>query len=114
MDQLLTKIIAGDLDAASLLLLFIVGILTKRFVPLWIHEEALEKLEQYESTAPALLDEIGDLIELMQTQTGSNSLTSDKERELVDSLGPKIKIERQRTRRRVTQRRKKEALDDST
>jgi hypothetical protein len=65
MDQLITSLLSGDLDAASLLLLFIVGILTKRFVPWWIHEEVLEKLDEYEKTAPALLDEVSLLIELI-------------------------------------------------
>ena len=112
MDQLITKILAGELDAASLLLLFIVGILTKRFVPWWIHEEALEKLEQYESTAPALLDEIGELIELMQTQQEEDSF-SEREREIAAALKPKITLERQRTRRRhPAQRRKREAFDE--
>lgn len=66
MEQLLVGILNGDLDAASLLLLFIIGILTKRFVPWWIHEEVLEKLKEYEDAAPELLDEITTLIETIE------------------------------------------------
>lgn len=114
MDQLIVKILSGELDAASLLILFIIGILTKRFVPWWIHEEALEKLEQYESTAPALLDEVGELIDLMQTQSGRENITSSQEQQLVETLQPKIQTERQRHQtRRKGQRRKRGAIHDS-
>lgn len=65
MDKLVDAIINGDLDTASLLMLFIVGILTKRFVPWWVHEEVLEKLDEYEKAAPALLDEVSTLIDLL-------------------------------------------------
>lgn len=65
MDKLVDAIINGDLDTASLLMLFIVGILTKRFVPWWVHEEVLEKLDEYEKVAPALLDEVSTLIDLL-------------------------------------------------
>lgn len=110
MDQFITKIMAGDLDAASLLLLFIVGILTKRFVPWWIYEEALEKLEQYESTAPALLDDIGELIDLMQSQQGKDKL-SERQRDVASSLGPRIALEQQRVNRHP-RRRKREVSDE--
>lgn len=62
MDALIDVIVSGDLNTTTLLMLFILGILTKRFVPWWVHEEALEKLEQYEESAPELLDSIEILI----------------------------------------------------
>jgi hypothetical protein len=63
MEQAIIGILSGDLDSASLLMLFIVGILTKRFVPWWIHEEVVEKLQEYEDAAPALLEEVSILVE---------------------------------------------------
>ena len=65
MDKLIESLVNGDLDTASLLMLFIVGILTKRFVPWWVHEEVLEKLEQYEEAAPALLEVVDQLNDLL-------------------------------------------------
>jgi hypothetical protein len=63
MEQVIIELLGGKLDGATLLMLFIIGILTKRFVPWWVHEEALDKLAQYEDAAPALLDEVTRLID---------------------------------------------------
>ena len=63
METILVELLSGKLDGATLLMAFIIGILTKRFVPWWIHEEALEKLAQYEDAAPALLEEVTRLID---------------------------------------------------
>lgn len=65
MEQAIATILSGDLDTASLLILFIIGILTKRFVPWWIHEEVVHKLDEYEEAAPALMDEVSHLIDLL-------------------------------------------------
>lgn len=63
MDQLLSN----DLTVASLLVAFIIGIFTKRFVPWWIHEEVLNKLKEYEKNTPELIDEMQRLMEIIQS-----------------------------------------------
>ena len=59
------KFLNGDLDVVTLLFLFITGLLTKRFVPWWVHEEVLEKLKAYEDAAPELITDVRRLIELI-------------------------------------------------
>lgn len=63
------KIFLGtDSQTIILLLLFITGILTKRIVPWWIHNEALEKLKAYEDAAPKLITEIQTLMDSLYHQ----------------------------------------------
>ena len=83
MDRLVETILNGDLNTTSLLLLFILGILTKRFVPWWVHEDALDKLEQYEQSAPELLDAIDTLTDVLN-DPGVRAALRDKERILDD------------------------------
>ena len=79
MEQIILEVLSGKLDGATLLMLFILGILTKRFVPWWIHEEALEKLKEYEDAAPALLDEVSTLIDLINDdQQYTSRATTDR------------------------------------
>ena len=62
MEQLLSQ----DLSVTTLLAIFIVGLFTKRFVPWWIHEEVLNKLKEYEETAPQLVDEMQKVLTLLE------------------------------------------------
>lgn len=106
MDQLITRILGGDLNATSLLMLFILGILTKRFVPWWIHEEVISKLKEYEEKAPALLEEVTTLIDLMSRHesdvptsiTQKNREVADKQEALKDAIREKSVRRRTRTR----------------
>ena len=102
MQPLIDVIVSGDLNTTTLLLLFILGILTKRFVPWWVHEEALEKLEQYEQSAPELLDEIGTLIDILNDPKVSKAL--EEESPEVQDLDVQTKSEELR---RVVRRHRK-------
>jgi hypothetical protein len=63
------KIFLGnDNQVVILLLLFITALLTKRIVPWWVHNEALEKLKAYEDAAPKLITEIQNLMESLHQQ----------------------------------------------
>jgi hypothetical protein len=68
MDELIVKLLGGNLTAETLLLLFIVGILTKRFVPWWVYEEVVEELRKYEDDAPQLLDAVQELTDEVREQ----------------------------------------------
>lgn len=65
MEELL---IGNDAAVITLLLLFITGILTKRIVPWWVHDDALEKLKAYEDAAPKLITEIQHLMDVLHEQ----------------------------------------------
>lgn len=59
-------LIGSGADVITLLLLFIVGLLTKRFVPWWVHEEALRKLREYEEAAPELITQVQRLVKKLE------------------------------------------------
>lgn len=65
LDQVIIGILGGELGSTSLLMLFILGLLTKRFVPWWVHEGVLEKLNEYEKEVPALSREVKELIAII-------------------------------------------------
>ncbi len=67
MEQAISAIAAGDLNSVSLLMLFIIGLLTKRFVPWWVHEDVLDRLYEYEEATPALIDEFKELIRTVKS-----------------------------------------------
>ena len=52
----------------TMLLLFIAGLLTKRFVPWWVYEDVLKKLNEYQDAAPSLISEIRRLMILLDKQ----------------------------------------------
>lgn len=56
-------LLASGSSTISLLLLFIIGLLTRRFVPWWVYEDALKKLEEYEREGPKLLEELRTLLD---------------------------------------------------
>ena len=62
MEQLLSD---NDPTTVSLLILFILGLLTKRFVPWWVHEDAIRRLRVYEEAAPELITEVRRLMVLL-------------------------------------------------
>lgn len=64
-------LIGNGADVITLLMLFIVGLLTKRFVPWWVHEEALRKLQEYEETAPELISEVKHLVSMLESAEGA-------------------------------------------
>lgn len=55
----------SDLSVVILLLAFITGLLTKRIIPWWVHDDALEKLKAYEDAAPKLISEIQNLMDML-------------------------------------------------
>lgn len=65
MDAVIVQLLSGDFNTATLLILFIIGILTKRFVPWWIHEDVVKKLEEYEEASPELISEVRKLMDIM-------------------------------------------------
>ncbi len=77
MDEIITQIVSGDLNVVSLLMLFILGILTKRFVPWWIHEEVLIKLKEYEDASPDLLVKIRELVEVVNDPKNTQKVVLD-------------------------------------
>jgi hypothetical protein len=65
MDKLL---IGNDTAVITLLLLFITALLTKRIVPWYVHQEALDKLKKYEDAAPGLIENMNRLMELYERE----------------------------------------------
>ena len=61
-------LIGNDTAVITMLLLFIAGLLTKRFVPWWVHEEALKKLKEYEEAAPEIISEVRRLLDALDEQ----------------------------------------------
>lgn len=68
MDQLLVQLLSGELNTTTLLILFIIGILTKRFVPWWIHDDVVQELKKYEEDAPKLMDAVQELTDEVRNQ----------------------------------------------
>lgn len=110
MEKAIETIISGDLNTASLLMLFIIGILTKRFVPWWVHEEALDKLDEYERTAPVLMDEVTTLIDILNNDPQFNDAFREHEhrtsrRRVADkTAGLKVAMHRNKRARRPRKR----------
>lgn len=63
MEPLISSLLAGDLSTSTLLLLFILGLLTKRFVPWWTYEAMEQRLRLYEQDTPSLIKEVKDLLD---------------------------------------------------
>lgn len=102
MNEIITSLLTGELGATTLLLLFILGILTKRFVPWWIHEDVLRKLEEYEEVAPGLVEEVSELIAILN----DSSIDDDvKRRRASRVLTDKNEINHNSLQRRTRQRR---------
>lgn len=70
MDKLL---IGNDTAVITLLLLFITALLTKRIVPWYVHQEALDKLKKYEDAAPGLIENIQRLMEIYEQEEQGES-----------------------------------------
>lgn len=105
MEQALISGLSGDLSAASLMFLFIVGLLTRRFVPWWVYEDVLTKLEEYEEAAPELLEQVDTLIDMLQHTEGSTKpISARSQRELVMRQRRLEKVTRKRTSVRRKQR----------
>lgn len=66
------KFISGDNEIVLMLLMFITGLLTKRFVPWWVYEDVLKKLKEYEEAAPELIAETRRLMALIDKNTASS------------------------------------------
>lgn len=98
MEQLIIEVLQGNLDGATILFLFIIGILTKRFVPWWIHEEALEKLAEYEDAAPALLDEVSRLIDAINNDPDAVGKPMTQRRRVREKQDELSKVVRHRSR----------------
>lgn len=115
MNELITSLLTGELGATTLLLLFILGILTKRFVPWWIHEDVVKKLEEYESVAPGLVDEISELVDLLsdpaisdetKRKRAAGALTDSREIFYYDTRRRRAR-QRRTTQRKPVRKRKK-------
>lgn len=70
-------LIGNDTAVITMLLLFITGILTKRIVPWYVHEEALTKLKKYEDAAPGLITEVNRLMEVLDKKTKNSPVTTN-------------------------------------
>lgn len=68
MDSLIGTLISGELTTTTLLLLFVISLLTKRFVPWWIYEAMEERLKFYEKEAPSLIDEVQTLLDELNSE----------------------------------------------
>lgn len=66
MESLILSLLSGELSVTTLLLLFIIAILTKRFVPWWVYDSLVAELEIYKKQAPALIDDIQELFSLIE------------------------------------------------
>lgn len=73
MDSLL---IGNDTAVITLLLLFITALLTKRIVPWYVHQEALDKLKKYEDAAPELIENMNRLMEMYEQDQGEQDRMS--------------------------------------
>lgn len=67
MESLLTLLLSGD-TSTTMLLLFILGLLTKRIVPWYVHEEVVEKLKKYEEQAPEMVEQMELVIKLLERE----------------------------------------------
>lgn len=59
----LNLLVTEDASVVFLLTTFIVLLLTKRIVPWWMYEDAIDKLKKYEEAAPGLVDRVDKLSE---------------------------------------------------
>lgn len=66
MEAVLVSLLSGELSVTTLLLLFIIAILTKRFVPWWVYDALVAELKVYKEQAPDLIDEIQNMYQSMQ------------------------------------------------
>lgn len=76
-----------------MLLLFIAGLLTKRFVPWWVYEDVLKKLKEYEDAAPSLISEIRRLMILLDNQQDVNIKQIQQHAERLDKLSDSSKVD---------------------
>jgi len=79
LETVITNLLTGELGVTTLLLLFILGILTKRFVPWWVHEEVVAELKRYEDEAPELTRKVEELVQEVRGQGYSSSRLTDVE-----------------------------------
>lgn len=77
MEQTIISLLGGELGVTSLLLLFIIGLLTKRFVPWWVYDAIVEELNVYKEEAPEFLREVHRLLELVEQQDSEKNLDKD-------------------------------------
>lgn len=68
MESLIVSLLSGELSVTTLLLLFIIAVLTKRFVPWWVYDSLVAELKVYKEQTPDLLDEIQRLFEVIQDE----------------------------------------------
>ena len=73
MESTIISLLGGELGVTTLLLLFIIGLLTKRFVPWWVYDAIVEELNVYQKEAPALLTEVHRLLKLVEQQDDERS-----------------------------------------
>lgn len=83
MESLIVSLLSGELSVTTLLLLFIIAVLTKRFVPWWVYDSMVAELKVYKEQTPDLLDEIQNLFEVIQDEKEKN--------EAAESLSEKTK-----------------------
>lgn len=72
MESLIVSLLSGELSVTTLLLLFIIAVLTKRFVPWWVYDSMVAELKVYKEQTPDLLDEIQNLFEVIQDEKEKN------------------------------------------
>lgn len=99
MEQAVLEILGGELTTDMLLLLIILGFVTKRIVPWWVYETMEQKLKEHEATAPALIEAVEELIEAIDESQGS---VSPQVRQTQERLR---NIERRTSTRRVPRKR---------
>lgn len=72
------ELLVGNNGAViPLLLLFITGLLTKQIVPGSVHREVLSKLQEYETVAPKLIEDVNTLSNLVK-RIEENNMTAQK------------------------------------
>lgn len=68
MEETIISLLGGELGVTTILLLFILGLLTKRFVPWWVYEALVEELKVYKNEAPELIREVQRLLALVEEE----------------------------------------------
>lgn len=76
---MLELLVGNDTAVITMLLLFITALLTKRVVPWYVHEEALNKLKKYEDAAPGLISEVNRLMDVIDKQEKTERHTTRAE-----------------------------------
>lgn len=113
MESLIVSLLSGDLSVTTLLLLFIIAVLTKRFVPWWVYDSLVAELKVYKEQTPDLLDEIQHLFEVIKEEKdktevahglqikaeGLQEKAEDARKEIEQADGNKVKQQRVRPRR---------------